>query len=214
MGGARGAISMVACSSAAPGKHKVRKGCTSRMQSLAVLAIDIADLHEAVHTAWATARLRCRRSSRCRTVVETMSRASRDGQTLGAPQARSASTKARATVRAVAGGDAYTVFRVGELGLATARAQQIADCCAGDRSHFNLWGERWSAHREHYDNRPVGACWPRSQPAVELQPARRVQIRRRESIRIGNALGYKLETIRGLLAEKWVAAARVMRGAC
>jgi 2-dehydropantoate 2-reductase len=111
------------------------------------------------------------------------------------------------------GGDAYTVFRVGELnGLATARAQQIAEllrCVDSAKVTSNLWGERWSKLTANTMTTALSALAGLDlNQVVELQPARRVQIRlAAEAIRVGNALGYKLEAIRGLPAEKWVAAA-------
>ena len=111
------------------------------------------------------------------------------------------------------GGDAYTVFRVGELnGLATARAQQIAELLRrvdSAKVTSNLWGERWSKLTANTMTTGLSALAGLDlNQVVELQPARRVQIRlAAEAIKVGNALGYKLEAIRGLPAEKWVAAA-------
>ena len=111
------------------------------------------------------------------------------------------------------GGDAYTVFRVGELhGEVTARAEHVAQLLrAVDSAKVttNLWGERWS--KLVANTMSTGTCGVTglNLTAIVLdQRARRVQIRlAAEAIRVGEALGFKLVAIRGLIPEKWVTAA-------
>ena len=111
------------------------------------------------------------------------------------------------------GGDAYTVFRVGELsGLVTSRALRVAELLRAvdsARVTTNLWGERWS--KLTANTMTTGLCGASGldlNEVVEYAPARRLQIRlAAEAIRIGTALGFRLEAIRGLAADKWLAAA-------
>ncbi len=111
------------------------------------------------------------------------------------------------------GGSAYTVFRVGEMnGSVTARAEEIAQLLrAVDSAKVttNLWGERWS--KLVANTMTTGICGISGldlNQIVEHETARRLQIRlAAEAIRIGAALGYRLEPIRGLAAEQWLGAA-------
>ncbi len=111
------------------------------------------------------------------------------------------------------GGDAYTVFRVGELNsLVTARAQRIAELLrAVDSAKVtaNLWGERWSKLTANTMTTGLsGASGLDLNEVVSHKPARRLQIRlAAEAIRIGMAAGYQLETIRGFAAGQWLSAA-------
>lgn len=111
------------------------------------------------------------------------------------------------------GGDAYTVFRVGELnGNLTVRAGAIAQLLrAVDSAKVtaNLWGERWSKLVANTMTTALcGVSGMNLNQIVEYAPARRLQIRlAAEAIRIGLALGFGLEPIRGLPADKWLAAA-------
>ncbi len=111
------------------------------------------------------------------------------------------------------GGDAYTVFRVGELhGAITARAERVAQMLrAVDSAKVtaNLWGERWSKLTANTMTTGVsGASGLDLNEVVAYEPARRLQIRlAAEAIQVGIALGFKLEMIRGLSADKWLAAA-------
>ena len=149
-------------------------------------------------------------------VEEQVARIAGWGRTLGCI-ASTISVEAVAPGRVVRtqlpGGDAYTVFRVGELsGLVTPRAQRIAELLhAVDSAKVttNLWGERWS--KLTANTMTTGLCGASGldlNQVVEYAPARRLQIRlAAEAIRIGTALGFKLEAIRGLAADKWLAAA-------
>ncbi|MEO7729241.1 MAG: 2-dehydropantoate 2-reductase [Burkholderiales bacterium] len=111
------------------------------------------------------------------------------------------------------GGDTYTVFRVGELnGLATPRAQRVAELLrAVDSAKVtaNLWGERWS--KLTANTMTTGLCGASGldlNEVVSYEPARRLQIQlAAEGIRVGIAAGFRLESIRGLAAEKWLSAA-------
>ena len=111
------------------------------------------------------------------------------------------------------GGSAYTVFRVGEVhGRITPRAQELAQMlCAVDSAKVttNLWGERWSKLTQNSMVNGISACTGMNSKAmVGWERSRRVSIRLAgEAVRIGHALGYELESIRGLPPERWVAAA-------
>jgi len=110
------------------------------------------------------------------------------------------------------GGDTYTVFRVGEMsGLVTARAESVAALLrAVDSAKVttNLWGERWS--KLVANTMTTGLCGILGLSLNELalrEGPRRLQIRlAAEAIRIGEALGFRLEAIRGMPAAKWLAA--------
>ncbi|MEO8441506.1 MAG: ketopantoate reductase C-terminal domain-containing protein, partial [Betaproteobacteria bacterium] len=71
------------------------------------------------------------------------------------------------------------------------------------------WGERWSKLAANTMTTGLSALAGLDlNEVVEWQPARRLQIRlAAEAIRVGHACGYKLEAIRGLPSEKWLAAA-------
>jgi 2-dehydropantoate 2-reductase len=149
-------------------------------------------------------------------VEEQVARIAGWGRTLGCI-ASTISVEAVAPGRIVRtqmpGGDNYTVFRVGELnGLVTSRAQRIAELLrAVDSAKVttNLWGERWSKLTANTMTTGIcGASGLDLNQVVEYAPARRLQIRlAAEAIRIGMVAGFKLESIRGLNAEKWLEAA-------
>jgi len=111
------------------------------------------------------------------------------------------------------GGSAYTVFRVGEVhGRITPRAQELAQMlCSVDSAKVttNLWGERWTKLTQNSMVNGISACTGMNSKAmVGWETSRRASIRLAgEAIRIGHALGYELESIRGLPPERWVAAA-------
>jgi 2-dehydropantoate 2-reductase len=149
-------------------------------------------------------------------VEEQVARIAGWGRTLGCI-ASTISVEAVAPGRIVRtqlpGGDAYTVFRIGELnGLVTPRAERIAELLrAVDSAKVtaNLWGERWS--KLTANTMTTGLCGLSGldlNEVVEYRPARRLQIQlAAEAVRIGAALGFRLEPIRGFAAEKWLAAA-------
>jgi 2-dehydropantoate 2-reductase len=111
------------------------------------------------------------------------------------------------------GGAAYTVFRVGEVhGRITPRAEDLARMLGfidSAKVTSNLWGERWTKLTHNAMGNGISASTGMNSKAMfESAAARRVSIRLGgESIRIGKALGYELEKLRGLPPEKWVAAA-------
>lgn len=111
------------------------------------------------------------------------------------------------------GGSAYTVFRVGEVhGRITSRVQELVRMLSAvdsAKATANLWGERWSKLTVNAMGNGISACTGMSSKAmIESDTARRVSIRLAgEAIRIGHALGYTLESIRGVPPEQWVAAA-------
>jgi 2-dehydropantoate 2-reductase len=106
------------------------------------------------------------------------------------------------------GGDRHTVFRVGEPhGRVTRRVEELADWLRGiDSSKVttNLWGERWSKLVANGMGIGVSAASGLSSSDCMRNPAiRRLQIRLAgEAIRVGQALGFQLEKIRGLDPER------------
>ena len=106
------------------------------------------------------------------------------------------------------GGDKHTVFRVGEPhGRVTRRAEELAEWFRGIDSAkvtSNLWGERWSKLVANGMGNGVSAATGLSSSDCARNDAiRRFQIRLAgESIRVGQALGYPLEKIRGLDPER------------
>jgi 2-dehydropantoate 2-reductase len=111
------------------------------------------------------------------------------------------------------GGSAYTVFRVGEVhGRTTSRVQglvRMLSAVDSAKATSNLWGERWTKLTMNSMGNGISACTGMSGKAmIEWGTSRRLSIRLAgEAIRIGHALGYTLEPIRGVPPEKWVAAA-------
>jgi 2-dehydropantoate 2-reductase len=111
------------------------------------------------------------------------------------------------------GGAAYTVFRVGEVhGRITSRVQMLVRMLSAVDSAkptSNLWGERWTKLTMNSMGNGISACTGMGNKAlIEWAESRRLSIRLAgEAIRIGHALGYTLESIRGLPPEKWIAAA-------
>jgi 2-dehydropantoate 2-reductase len=111
------------------------------------------------------------------------------------------------------GGAGYTVFRVGEVhGRITPRVQelvQVLGAVDSAKATSNLWGERWSKLTINAMGNGISACTGMNSKAmVEWPASRRVSIRLAgEAVRVGRALGYSLEPIRGVAPERWVAAA-------
>ncbi len=111
------------------------------------------------------------------------------------------------------GGKDYTIFRVGEVhGRITPRIRAIADMLGeidSAKVTTNLWGERWSKLTTNAMGNGVSASTGlSSRGMVEVETARRLSIRlAAEALRVGQALGYDLESIRGQPAPKWIAAA-------
>jgi 2-dehydropantoate 2-reductase len=105
------------------------------------------------------------------------------------------------------GGDKHTVFRIGEPhGRITPRVEQLVSWFRGidsAKATTNLWGERWSKLVQNAMGNPVTAATGLTTPACAAKPTiRRFQIALAgEAIRVGQALGYQLEKMRGLEAE-------------
>lgn len=110
------------------------------------------------------------------------------------------------------GGSTYTIFRVGEVhGRVTQRIEVVARMLSvvdSAKTTTNLWGERWTKLTQNAMGNGVSASTGlNSKSMIELEMTRRLSIRLAgEAIRVGQALGYELELIRGMPAEKWVAA--------
>jgi 2-dehydropantoate 2-reductase len=110
------------------------------------------------------------------------------------------------------GGDKHTVFRVGEPhGRVTRRVEELAAWLRGIDSAkvtTNLWGERWSKLVANGMGNGVTAATGLTSSDCTRDPAiRRFQIRLAgESIRVGQALGFQLEKIRGLEPERFALA--------
>jgi 2-dehydropantoate 2-reductase len=111
------------------------------------------------------------------------------------------------------GGSTYTIFRVGEVhGRITPRIEEIAEMLSTIDSvkvTTNLWGERWTKLTMNSMGNGISACTGlNSKGMTELETPRRLSIRLAgEAIRVGQALGYDLESIRGMPHEQWIRAA-------
>jgi 2-dehydropantoate 2-reductase len=106
------------------------------------------------------------------------------------------------------GGDKHTVFRVGEPhGRVTARVEELTGWFRGidsSKTTTNLWGERWSKLVQNGMGNGVSAATGlASADCARDDTIRRFQIALAgEAIRVGQALGYQLEKIRGLDPER------------
>lgn len=113
----------------------------------------------------------------------------------------------------VPGGEAYTVFRVGEMhGRVTPRALQIAEVLSSvDSSKVtsNLWGERWAklvTNSMHHGI--LGATGIHDHQLMQDPQTRSLAIRcAGEAIRVAQALGHELEPILRMPPALWCAAA-------
>jgi 2-dehydropantoate 2-reductase len=111
------------------------------------------------------------------------------------------------------GGDKHTVFRIGEPhGRVTPRVEQLVSWFRGidsAKATTNLWGERWSKLVQNAMGNPVTAATGLTTPACAANPPiRRFQIALAgEAIRVGQALGYQLEKMRGIEPETMARAA-------
>ncbi len=105
------------------------------------------------------------------------------------------------------GGAAHTVYRTGEVhGGDTARVNEVCRLVSyADSAKVtdNLWGERWSKLVTNSMGNGVSACTGLSGAQMaQDETVRRFQARlAAEAIRIGQALGYKLEEINHLPPE-------------
>ncbi|MGH8764694.1 MAG: ketopantoate reductase family protein [Burkholderiales bacterium] len=106
------------------------------------------------------------------------------------------------------GGDKHTVFRVGEPhGRVSARVEELAGWLRGidsAKTTTNLWGERWSKLVQNGMGNGVSAATGLSSAdCARNDTIRRFQLALAgEGIRVGQALGYQLEKIRGLEPEQ------------
>jgi 2-dehydropantoate 2-reductase len=110
------------------------------------------------------------------------------------------------------GGSHYTIFRVGEVhGRITPRVEELVAMLShidSAKATTNLWGERWTKLTMNAMGNGISASTGlNSKGMTELDVTRRLSIRLGgEAIRVGKALGYELESIRGMPPDKWVAA--------
>ncbi len=110
------------------------------------------------------------------------------------------------------GGDAHTVFRVGEPhGRVSARAVEVAcKLSAVDSAAVttNLWGERWSKLVANSISHGLSAVTGlNSRGLLESEALRRITVRlAAEGVAVGRALGYCLVGIYGATAESWLGA--------
>ncbi|HZQ75179.1 MAG TPA: 2-dehydropantoate 2-reductase [Burkholderiales bacterium] len=106
------------------------------------------------------------------------------------------------------GGDKHTVFRVGEPhGRITPRVEELAQWFRGidsAKATSNLWGERWSKLVQNSMGNPVTAATGLTTgDTMRDAKIRRFSIRLAgEGVRVGRALGFQLEKIRGIDPEQ------------
>jgi 2-dehydropantoate 2-reductase len=102
------------------------------------------------------------------------------------------------------GGDKHTVFRVGEVhGRITSRVEELVEMYSlidSTKATSNLWGERWSKLVQNGMGNGVSAATGMTSNDCSRNDAiRRFQIRLgSEAVRVGQALGYALEPIKGM----------------
>jgi 2-dehydropantoate 2-reductase len=110
------------------------------------------------------------------------------------------------------GGDKHTVFRVGEPhGRVTERVEELVGWFSridSAKATGNLWGERWTKLVQNGMGNGVSAASGLTSADCGRDPAiRRLQIRLAgEGVRVGRALGYKMEKVRGLDPDRLAAA--------
>ena len=113
---------------------------------------------------------------------------------------------------AAKGGDKYTIFRIGEPhGSITPRVQELVEWFSGidsTKATPNLWGERWSKLVQNGMGNGVSAATGLTGgDCLRNERIRRFQIAlAAEGIRVGQALGYTLEKIRGAEPELYLRA--------
>jgi 2-dehydropantoate 2-reductase len=111
------------------------------------------------------------------------------------------------------GGDKYTIFRIGEPhGRITPRIEELVEWFRGidsSKATTNLWGERWSKLVQNaMGNGVTAATGLTSGECLRNETIRRFQIRLAgEAVRVGQALGFELEKIRGAEPESLARAA-------
>jgi 2-dehydropantoate 2-reductase len=111
------------------------------------------------------------------------------------------------------GGDKHTVFRIGEPhGRMTERVEELVGWFRqidSSKATANLWGERWTKLVQNgMGNGVTAATGLTSGDCLRNDVIRRFQIRLAgEAIRVGQALGFQLEKMKGLEADRYVRAA-------
>ena len=111
------------------------------------------------------------------------------------------------------GGDKHTVVRVGEPhGRITERVEELVGWFAqidSSKATTNLWGERWTKLVQNgMGNGVTAATGMTSGDCLRNDIVRRLQIKLAgEAVRVGQALGYQLEKIRGFEADVFARAA-------
>jgi len=196
----------------------------TQVQSLATRPVDIAMVAvKSYDTAWATMLIKPYLSARGFVVSlqncqneETIAGIVGWGRTVGVIASLISvdmyeAGKIRRTI--AKGGDKHTVFRVGEPhGRVTPRVSELADWLSGIDSAkvtTNLWGERWSKLVQNGMSNGVSAATGLSSgDCSRNQTIRRFQIQLAgEGVRVGQALGYQLEKIRGIDPQLYALAA-------
>jgi 2-dehydropantoate 2-reductase len=114
---------------------------------------------------------------------------------------------------AAKGGERYTIFRIGEPhGRITPRVEELVGWFSGidsAKATTNLWGERWSKLVQNsMANGVTAATGLTSGDCLRNDAIRRFQITLAgEGVRVGQALGFQLEKIRGAEPEQYARAA-------
>lgn len=202
----------------------------TEVQSLAKHPVDVAMVAvKSYDTAWATALIKPYLTPEGFVVSlqnclneETIAGVVGWGRTVGAVASMISvdlyeAARIRRTV--AKGGDKYTIFRIGEPhGRVTKRVEELAEWFRGIDSAkvtTNLWGERWSKLVQNgMGNGVTAATGLTSGDCLRNPVIRGFQIKLAgEGIRIGQALGFPLEKVRGLEPERLALAAEGDAGA-
>ena len=110
------------------------------------------------------------------------------------------------------GGDKHTVFRIGEPhGRISRRVEEMVQWFSGidsAKATSNLWGERWTKLVQNgMGNGVTAATGLTSSACLRDEGIRHFQIKLAgEAIRVGQALGYQLEKMKGLDPERYALA--------
>jgi 2-dehydropantoate 2-reductase len=187
----------------------------TEVQSLAKTPVDIAMVAmKSYDTAWATALIKPYLSAQGYVVSlqnclneETIAGIVGWGRTVGVVASLISvdlyeAGKIRRTM--AKGGEKHTVFRIGEPhGRITERVEELVGWFKGidsSKATGNLWGERWTKLVQNgMGNGVTAATGLTSGDCARNETIRRFQIRLAgEGIRVGQALGFQLEKIRGI----------------
>jgi 2-dehydropantoate 2-reductase len=115
---------------------------------------------------------------------------------------------ARIRRTAAKGGDKHTVFRIGEVhGTVTKRVAELVDMFKvidSVKGTSNLWGERWSKLTQNGMRNGVCSVTGLTSAQCDKNPGvRRFSIMLGgEGVRVGQALGYQLESMHGIKPER------------